>query len=60
MGGISSFKEVERMVRDVFNNQWKYQAPNDPCAEPWPESAAQRFGKHPWPFDPPPSQPSAK
>jgi hypothetical protein len=39
-----------RMVRDLFDNQWKYQDSNDPCAHPWPELATQRFGKQPWAF----------
>jgi len=54
VGGLSSYEETETMVRDIFNNQWKYQDRNDPYARPWPESVANRFGKQPWILDPPP------
>jgi hypothetical protein len=60
VGGLSSFEGVESMARDLFNNQWKYQDRNDPYARPWPESAANRFGKQPWCFDPPLSLSSDK
>jgi hypothetical protein len=43
-GGISSFDEVERMVRNVFSSQSQYKGRH--------ERAACRFAREPWAFDP--------